>query len=61
MAESAPMARTHVVSAGENLLQIAQRYQVTLASLRQANNLDSDMIRIGQSLRIPGTSLAVQP
>lgn len=50
-----------MVSAGENLLQIAQRYQVSLASLRRANNLNSDMIRIGQSLRIPATSLAVQP
>ena len=61
LAEAAPIARTHVVSAGENLLQIAQRYQVSLASLRRANNLNSDMIRIGQSLRIPATSLAVQP
>ena len=61
VAEAAPIARTHVVSAGENLLQIAQRYQVGLASLRRANNLNSDMIRIGQTLRIPSTSLAVQP
>ena len=61
IAEAAPIARTHKVSAGENLLQIAQRYQISLASLRRANNLNNDMIRIGQSLRIPGTSLAVQP
>ena len=61
VAEATPIARNHVVSAGENLLQIAQRYQVSLASLRRANNLNSDMIRIGQSLRIPSTNLAVQP
>lgn len=61
MAEAAPLARTHVVSAGENLLHIAQRYQVSVASLRRANNLDSDMIRVGQSLKIPSTRLAVQP
>lgn len=61
MAEAAPLARTHVVSAGENLMQIAQRYQVSVASLRRANDLNGDMIRIGQSLRIPSTSLAVQP
>lgn len=61
IAEAAPMTRTHVVSAGENLLQIAQRYQISLASLRRANDLDNDMIRIGQSLRIPSTNLAVQP
>lgn len=61
MAEAAPLTRSHVVSAGENLLQIAQRYQVSVASLRRANNLSGDVIRIGQSLRIPSTNLAVQP
>ncbi|WP_155943568.1 N-acetylmuramoyl-L-alanine amidase [Zestomonas thermotolerans] len=53
--------REHVVSSGESLALIAQRYDVSLAALRSANNLKSDSIRIGQVLQIPATTLAAQP
>jgi N-acetylmuramoyl-L-alanine amidase len=53
--------RVHVVSAGESLALIAQRYQVTQAALRNANALQSAVLRTGQSLTIPATSLAGQP
>lgn len=53
--------REHVVTSGESLALIAQRYQVSLSSLRSANSLRSDSIRAGQVLQIPTTALAVQP
>lgn len=43
----------HVIARGETLSQIAERYRVSLRSLRQTNSLSSDMIRIGQVLTIP--------
>ena len=53
--------REHVVSSGESLALIAQRYQISLATLRSANSLKSDVIKVGQTLHIPATSLAAQP
>ncbi|WP_208601358.1 N-acetylmuramoyl-L-alanine amidase [Phytopseudomonas flavescens] len=53
--------REHVVASGESLALIAQRYQVGLATLRTANSLRSDVIKVGQTLQIPATSLAAQP
>jgi N-acetylmuramoyl-L-alanine amidase len=53
--------REHVVSSGESLALIAQRYQVSLGALRSANSLRSDLIKVGQVLQVPATALAVQP
>ncbi|MCB1763277.1 MAG: LysM peptidoglycan-binding domain-containing protein, partial [Gammaproteobacteria bacterium] len=53
LAKLAP--RNHVISRGETLGWIAQRYQVSLTSLRSANNLSGDHIRVGQVLQIPET------
>ena len=53
--------REHVVTSGESLALIAQRYQVSLSSLRSANSLKSDTIKVGQTLSIPATALAAQP
>lgn len=46
-------AREHRVSAGESLSLLAQRYNVSVDELRSANQLTSDSIRVGQTLRIP--------
>lgn len=43
----------HKVARGESLSIIAQRYQVSVDSLKKANNLKSDVVRIGQQLVIP--------
>src|SRR5690606_38146776 len=61
LAQSAQGPRTHEVSAGENLLKISQQYGVSLASLRSANRLRGDTIKVGQTLSIPATTLAIQP
>jgi N-acetylmuramoyl-L-alanine amidase len=45
--------RKHKVKSGESLSVLAKRYNVELDSLRAANNLKSDLVRIGQTLTIP--------
>ncbi|HLD65824.1 MAG TPA: N-acetylmuramoyl-L-alanine amidase [Pseudomonas sp.] len=57
----APGPREHLVSSGESLALIAQRYQVSLGALRSANGLKNDNLKVGQTLNIPATALAVQP
>ncbi|WP_265531674.1 N-acetylmuramoyl-L-alanine amidase [Pseudomonas saponiphila] len=52
--------RDHRVSPGETLAMIAVRYQVSAATLRSANNLKSDELKVGQVLTIPGTELAAK-
>lgn len=44
----------HVVRSGDTLSGLAYRYGVTAASIRDANALSSDVIRISQKLLIPG-------
>lgn len=46
--------RKHIISSGDTLLAIANRYQVSVKRLRNVNELKSDRIRIGQVLQIPG-------
>lgn len=46
-------AKTYVVKAGDTLGAIAAKYGITVAKLKAANNLTSDLIKIGQVLVIP--------
>ena len=43
----------HVISRGDTLSEIAERYNVSLSAIRAENRLRSDNIRIGQTLMIP--------
>jgi len=45
----------HTIRRGETLSEIAQRYQVSLGSLREVNNITNDRIMVGQILKIPAT------
>jgi len=45
--------REHRVQAGESLSQIARRYQISIKALRQHNSLKTDLIKVGQILKIP--------
>jgi len=46
----------YVVSRGDTLSGIANRYNVSLGALRNENNLADDSIRVGQVLTIPASS-----
>lgn len=46
---------TYVISRGDTLSEIADRFNVPLSSLRRANKLRGDRIRIGQVIRIPSS------
>jgi len=43
----------HVVVRGDTLWKIANRFTTTVAAIKEANNLTSDNINIGQQLTIP--------
>lgn len=47
--------RTHKVRSGESLSLLAQRYNVKVSSIKEANNLRNDVVQIGQVLTIPST------
>jgi N-acetylmuramoyl-L-alanine amidase len=62
--ESAPTlmaARSYVVGRGETLSLIAQRHGVGVDTLRAANNLRGDRVRVGERLTIPATMVAGNP
>jgi len=42
-----------VVESGDSLSKIAARHHVPVAVLRSSNNIDGDLIRVGQKLRLP--------
>lgn len=43
----------HVISRGDTLSEIAERYNVSMSAIRSANKLRSDNVQVGQTLRIP--------
>lgn len=45
--------RKHIITRGDTLSGIAQRYRVSMNTLRDSNRLKSDTIRVGQVLNIP--------
>jgi murein DD-endopeptidase MepM/ murein hydrolase activator NlpD len=49
-------AKVHLVSSGDTLSSIAQRYGVDKAAIRDANTINGDVVRLGQKLQIPAQS-----
>ena len=45
--------QTYTVQSGDTLYEIANRFGTTVSALKSANNLTSDIIRVGQVLSIP--------
>jgi len=43
---------TYVVRSGDNLTQIARRFDMTINEIKSLNNLQSDMLRVGQRLTV---------
>jgi len=48
-----PRPTEHIVIGGEGLTHIAAKYNVSLAHLRHVNNLQSDVLKVGQVIKIP--------
>lgn len=48
--------RNYEVESGDSLSTVARKFSTTAAVIRRVNNLDGDMIRIGQRLMIPSAS-----
>jgi N-acetylmuramoyl-L-alanine amidase len=56
LAERQRTTTKHVIAKGDTLSEIADRYQVSLGSLRRQNDIRSEnLIRVGQVLVIPDT------
>jgi LysM repeat protein len=61
-AAAAPSAATDVsganytVKSGDSLWKVARQQNVTVAAIKQANNLSSDSLKVGQKLKIPAAS-----
>lgn len=47
----------YIVKQGDTLSKIASEYNITVSELKEANNLTSDFIQIGQYLKIPKTTV----
>ncbi|MGK0575503.1 phage tail tape measure protein [Macrococcus capreoli] len=53
--------RTHNIKWGDTLGLIAQRYGTTVSELKKANNLKSDMIYAGRTLKVPTKKVVQLP
>lgn len=51
--ESTPSGNTYIVKSGDSLWSIAKKYGVTVDELKSANNLTSNLLNVGQRLKIP--------
>ena len=54
-------SKTYKVKSGDNLMKIAKNSGVTVKQIRAANNLKTDQIKVGQSLKIPAKAAALPP
>jgi LysM repeat protein len=54
-------AKTYKVRSGDNLGKIGKQFGVTPKQLRAANNLRTDQIKVGQTLKIPAKEVAAVP
>jgi N-acetylmuramoyl-L-alanine amidase len=47
------LVRKHVVISGDTLTDIALQYKVSTTKIRKANNMKTDIVKLGQTLKIP--------
>jgi LysM repeat protein len=52
-AAPSPSSSNYTVASGDTLWKIASKYNTTVANLKAANNLSTDMLYIGQVLKVP--------
>ncbi|UUX34386.1 LysM peptidoglycan-binding domain-containing protein [Fundicoccus culcitae] len=53
-----PTANAYTVKAGDTYWALAQRFGVSVASLQQLNGTTSSALRVGQSLKVPSSTVA---
>jgi LysM repeat protein len=58
---TATAEQTYKVKSGDTLTTIARHFGVTVKALRSANNLTSDRITVGQTLKIPAKPAGAAP
>ena len=51
--EKKTVEKSYTVKKGDNLSQIANKFHVSVTALKNKNNLKSDLIRPGQTIKIP--------
>lgn len=51
-----PITKTYIVAAGDSLSEIAQKHKITVSNLKRANNLSSNLIKVGQELIIKAST-----
>ena len=52
--EPTPETTVYVVQSGDYLAKISRKFNVTIAAIKKTNNMTSDVVRVGQKLKIPG-------
>lgn len=52
-AKKSSSGRTHTVTKGDTLYGLALKNKTTVAKIKAANGMSSDMIRLGQKVKIP--------
>ncbi len=57
----APSGSTYRVKAGDNLTRIGRMYNMSVSELKRLNNLSSDTIYVGQTLKVSGQSSTPAP
>lgn len=50
--EPTTLAKTHIVVAGDTLWNLASKYQISVSRLKSLNKLESDIIKVGQILKL---------
>jgi membrane-bound lytic murein transglycosylase D len=53
-AQSTPHSGTHYVRKGDSLWNIAKRYGSTVQQIQALNDMNSNVLHVGQALKIPG-------
>ena len=50
---------TYIVKGGDSLYSIAMKYNTTVETIKQANGLSSNLLSIGQILKIPTKNISI--